>query len=95
MNHDYVGFYTGEMAARADLGYPPHGRLIAVRLDGADATLVVETAHRLAQLADVVGKRIGGVEVAGPVAAPLEKLRGRVRWQISGCVGPAGKMFAK
>ncbi len=82
MNHDYVGFYTGEMAARADLGYPPHGRLIAVRLDGADATLVVETAHRLAQLADVVGKRIGGVEVAGPVAAPLEKLRGRVRWQI-------------
>ena len=82
MNHDYLGFYTGEMAARADLGYPPHGRLIAVRLDSADANLVVETAHRLAQLADVVGKRIGGVEVAGPVAAPLEKLRGRVRWQI-------------
>jgi primosomal protein N' (replication factor Y) len=81
-NHDYLGFYQGEVAARADLGYPPHGRLIAIRLDGADPNQVIDTAQRLALLAQAVGKRIGGVDVAGPVAAPLEKLRGRVRWQI-------------
>jgi primosomal protein N' (replication factor Y) (superfamily II helicase) len=81
-NHDYIGFYQGEVEARAELGYPPHGRLIAIRIDGPDARVVVDTAQRLAQLAVAVGKRIGGVDVAGPVAAPLEKLRGRVRWQI-------------
>ena len=29
--HDYARFFAAESAARAELGYPPHGRLIAVR----------------------------------------------------------------
>ncbi|HEY1555526.1 MAG TPA: primosomal protein N' [Kofleriaceae bacterium] len=80
--HDYPSFYRAESAARAELGYPPHGRLVAVRIDGANGSDVASTAQRLAQLADVVAKRDGLIEVRGPVPAPLERLRGRTRWQI-------------
>jgi len=83
--HDYARFFAAESAARAELGYPPHGRLIAVRIDGADAQEVAQVAHRLAQLAEAAAGRpesAGQVEVRGPVPAPLERLRNRTRWQI-------------
>ncbi|MGE5184843.1 MAG: primosomal protein N' [Acidobacteriota bacterium] len=82
--HDYASFFHAESSARAELGYPPHGRLIAVRVDGADGGAVERTAHRLAQLAEAVAKRPEnlGVEIRGAVAAPLERLRNRTRWQI-------------
>jgi primosomal protein N' (replication factor Y) len=82
-SHDYDGFFQAESSARAELGYPPHGRLIAVRLDGKDGGEVASTAQRLAQLADVVArKHESPVEIRGPVAAPIERVRGRTRWQI-------------
>ncbi|MGN6105962.1 MAG: hypothetical protein ACTHU0_12720, partial [Kofleriaceae bacterium] len=74
-----------ELAERAELGYPPHGRLIAVRVDGPDPHEVAGTAQRLAQLADGISRRpelAGAVEVRGPVPAPIERLRGRTRWQV-------------
>ena len=82
--HDYGQFFAAETAERASLGYPPHGRLIAVRIDGESPGEVQRTAERLAQLAELVARRPEntGVEVRGPVAAPLEKLRKRTRWQI-------------
>jgi primosomal protein N' (replication factor Y) len=82
--HDYGAFYRAELAERAELRYPPHGRLIAVRIDGGKPREVSDVAQRLAQLADVMSRRpdMPGVEVMGPVAAPLERLRGRTRWQI-------------
>jgi primosomal protein N' (replication factor Y) len=83
--HDYAQFFAIELAERAELGYPPHGRLIAVRVDGADAHEVAGTAQRLAQLAEAIAGRPdtgGPVEVRGPVPAPIERLRGRTRWQV-------------
>ncbi|HEX7840068.1 MAG TPA: primosomal protein N', partial [Kofleriaceae bacterium] len=83
--HDYASFFAAESAARAELGYPPHGRLIAVRIDGADAHEVAGAAKRLAELATAAASRpdVGGqVEVRGPVPAPLERLRNRTRWQV-------------
>jgi primosomal protein N' (replication factor Y) len=83
--HDYESFFRAESQARAELAYPPHGRLIAVRIDGGKAHEVVATARQLADVAESVAQRpeLGGhVEIRGPVAAPLEKLRGRTRWQI-------------
>ncbi|MBK7534044.1 MAG: primosomal protein N' [Myxococcales bacterium] len=81
-HHDYQAFYASEVEARAELGYPPSGRLIAVRIDGADGPAVVATAARLAATALRVAGELGDIEVRGPVAAPLERLRGRTRWQI-------------
>ncbi|MBA2543181.1 MAG: primosomal protein N', partial [Deltaproteobacteria bacterium] len=90
--HDYAAFYAAEMAARADVGlegevgYPPHSRVILVRVDGPDAHEVAGTADRLAKLALALSARLGDgpgpVLVRGPVAAPIEKLRGRTRWQV-------------
>jgi primosomal protein N' (replication factor Y) (superfamily II helicase) len=91
--HDYAQFFTAELASRAELGYPPHGRLIAVRVDGPDGHAVAGAAQRIAQLATQLAERAGGgeggdsprdrrVEVRGPVPAPLERLRGRTRWQV-------------
>jgi primosomal protein N' (replication factor Y) len=83
--HDYESFFTAESAARLELMYPPHGRLIAVRIDGPDAADVAALSNRLAQLAEQMSRRpenAGLVELRGPVPAPLEKLRNRTRWQI-------------
>jgi len=83
--HDYAQFFAAELDARAELGYPPHGRLVAVRIDGPDAHEVAGVAQRLAEAAIAATRRpdIGAlVEVRGPVAAPLERLRNRTRWQV-------------
>jgi primosomal protein N' (replication factor Y) len=83
--HDYASFFAAESAARAELGFPPHGRLIAVRVDGADAHEVAGAAQQLAQLATAAARRLdvaGLVEIRGPVPAPLERLRNRTRWQV-------------
>jgi primosomal protein N' (replication factor Y) len=82
--HDYPSFFEAESAARAELGYPPHGRLIAVRVDGPDGHAVAGATQKLAQLATALAnrEREGLVDVRGPVPAPLERLRGRTRWQV-------------
>ncbi len=83
--HDYEKFFEAEFEERRDLGLPPHGRMIAVRLDGKNEHEVAETAQRLAQVAEAIANRPdngGEVVIRGPVPAPIEKLRGRTRWQI-------------
>jgi primosomal protein N' (replication factor Y) len=83
--HDYERFFRAESAARADLHYPPHGRLILVRIDGRDERKVEGIARKLARVAETASKHAevaNTVEVLGPVAAPLEKLRTRTRWQV-------------
>jgi primosomal protein N' (replication factor Y) len=79
--HDYLGFYDAEAAARAELGYPPHGKVVALRIDGPDPHAVAATAERLAALAAAAAKG-SQVDVRGPAPAPLARLRGRTRWQI-------------
>jgi primosomal protein N' (replication factor Y) len=79
--HDYRGFFDAECVTRKELGYPPFGRLVAVRIDGPDAHKVAQAAATLAALAVRLG--LGEeVEVLGPVPSPLSRLRGRVRWQL-------------
>ncbi len=82
--HDYVGFMLGELERRRALGYPPFGRLIALRLDGTDGARVEERAHALARLlrerAGAVGLSEGAV--LGPAPPPVARLRGRHRWQV-------------
>jgi primosomal protein N' (replication factor Y) (superfamily II helicase) len=77
--HDYAGFFAAEMAARAELGYPPHGRIIAVRLDGTSEAEVRATGAELATRAIKLG---GPVTVLGPAEAPLRRLRDRSRWHL-------------
>jgi primosomal protein N' (replication factor Y) len=83
--HDYLMFFNAESAARAELHYPPHGRLIVVRVDGANEDAVAGVARKLAKVGEAVAKHAeiaGSVEILGPVPAPLERLRNRTRWQV-------------
>jgi primosomal protein N' (replication factor Y) len=79
-DHDYKGFYSRELADREELGYPPAGHLVAVRIDGPNANQVERTARGLAAVAR---KAAGGeVRILGPSEAPLARLQGRTRWHL-------------
>ncbi len=79
--HDYASFFAAESAARAELGYPPHGRLVAIRVDGMDEG---ETRAAATALAVRASRMAGGegVTVLGPSEAPLRRLKGRTRWHM-------------
>lgn len=79
--HDYASFAPPELEARREVGYPPFVRLVVLRLEGPDAAETADFAESLA-----AGVRAAcdatGVVLRGPAPAPIERLRGRFRWQI-------------
>ncbi len=84
--HDYRGFFTAEREFRQALNYPPFSRLVNLRVDGpklADVENKVRwLAARLRALQSRNPEIYHQVEVLGPAAAPIEKLRDRYRWQL-------------
>lgn len=78
--HDYAGFVRTEMDAREELGFPPFGRLVAVRIDAGERGQAERTACALADFArDLPQVHERGVALLGPAPAPIERLRGRYR----------------
>ena len=82
--HDYKSFYDQEVASRQELGYPPAGYLAAIHLNGPAPDEVARLARRLAQQAELLKRNAGleQVSVLGPTEAPLQKLKGRIRWML-------------
>ena len=85
--HDYVSFFEAESRFRRELGYPPLGHLVALRIEGPEEKTVVQTANRLAARCHEEARpfhrdRRTQVVVLGPVEAPIARIRGRFRWQI-------------
>jgi primosomal protein N' (replication factor Y) len=76
--HDYEGFYRTEMRFRRELGYPPEGHLVAVRVEAHEPEAVIAAAEGVARAC----RDTDGVTVLGPAEAPIARLRGRTRWQI-------------
>ncbi len=72
---DRDGFLEAEAAGRAELGFPPYGRLAALQLRSSNepALKAAGAAHREA-LFDAVG-----VTVWGPAPAPVYRVRGEAR----------------
>src|SRR5262249_39995836 len=83
VRHDYVGFIQAELERRRALGYPPFARLVNVRLDGREGPAVERAAHDLAARLRRQARALGldDQAVLGPAPPPLERLRGRYRWQ--------------
>ncbi len=79
---DFSGFYRAEAATREELGYPPFGHLVAIRLDSTDPRAVEQAARELAARARRLGDGGGEVGVLGPSEAPLARLKGRTRWHL-------------
>jgi len=77
---NYTEFIRGELPLREECRYPPYGKLCLIQIDGEKEDLVRSAATKLAKIArrqcDL------GQTILGPSAAPLQKLRGRVRYQI-------------
>lgn len=84
--HDYQGFFREEMGFRQELGYPPYRRLILFQLAGNVEEKTQQAAERLAAKCEEVCQRrpdlFRELEMLGPVAAPLTKVKGKYRWQL-------------
>ncbi len=76
--HDFPGFARREEELRAEVGYPPSGRLIRVIFEDEDR----ERARSAAQgVADELRAALAPLDVLvlGPAPAPIERMRGRHR----------------
>jgi len=86
-DQDYDRFIRRELRLRQELGWPPYSRMALVRIEGADAAAVAAIAERAAnalrgQVKDIKNVRTDAMRVLGPAPAPIERLRGRYRWQV-------------
>jgi primosomal protein N' (replication factor Y) len=75
---DREAFYSAEIAAREQLGYPPFGRLASLLVSGADRHAAEAYARKIAAAAP----RDDAVRVLGPAEAPLAVVRGRYRFRL-------------
>src|SRR5262249_21288744 len=80
-DQDYERFIRRELKLRQELGWPPFTRMALVRIEGADAAAVAAMAQLAADAltANLKNRAVRGL---GPAPAPIERLRGRYRWQV-------------
>lgn len=81
--HDFSRFASLELRYRKKLGYPPFARMVNVRFEGKDGGRVRESAEQFAQLVAAKAPRNSkGISILGPAPAPIERIKGRERWQV-------------
>ncbi len=80
-DHDYEGFYEQEIMLRRELSYPPFSSMSSIVLSGIDKEKVRKAAMLLGEFIERSNQR-EMLEVLGPAAAPLAKIKNRHRWQI-------------
>ncbi|RMH68879.1 MAG: primosomal protein N' [Gemmatimonadetes bacterium] len=79
--HDYTGFYEHEMQFRKELDYPPFSRFLRIIVVGTNETACIQIVTQLAR-AILKQKNEPFVEMLGPTAAPLAKIKRNYRWHI-------------
>ena len=81
VQHDYRAFVASELPQREASGYPPFTEVVRILVSHADRERTVEAARRAKEkLAPLAGEH--GVELLGPAPCPIERIRGRWRWQL-------------
>jgi primosomal protein N' (replication factor Y) len=81
-DHDYESFYVEELSHRAELGFPPFGRLAYVLVSSPELEVAMAAAQALALALDAAGAIGPRCTRMGPAPAPLARLRGRHRVQL-------------
>lgn len=77
---DYQHFYELESRERQELGFPPYTHLVLVAVDSDDQATGDKTATELAKL--LRGARGAGLQILGPVPAPIFRRKRRYRHHI-------------
>ena len=81
--HDVDGFIAHELVDRRELGYPPFSRVALVRTDAVDEKVARAACAALAMCASRASEgRETNIDILGPAAAPLARLRGRYRFRV-------------
>ncbi|MCC6556661.1 MAG: primosomal protein N', partial [Polyangiaceae bacterium] len=81
--HDVPGFLGRELVDRQEVGYPPFARLALIRVDAADEEVARQATAKLAARARTSPEGLSRrVDVLGPSAAPIARLRGRYRFRV-------------
>jgi primosomal protein N' (replication factor Y) len=85
-NQDFKAFYQTEIDFRKSLKYPPFSRMIQIKISGKRKDITRQHAHALGDLLRIVRTRhqsfTRGVEILGPVEAPIPRIANRYRWQV-------------
>jgi primosomal protein N' (replication factor Y) len=77
---DFAGFATSELRIRKEFHYPPYRHLIHHVFRGPNPDKLKFFADQWAKL---VEKEVGPlVELRGPAASPIEKIKDEYRWQL-------------
>lgn len=77
---DFAGFAASELKIRKDFSYPPYRHLIHHLFRGPNPEKLKFFAEQWAKL---VEKTFGDrVELRGPSASPIEKIKDQYRWQL-------------
>lgn len=83
--HDYEGFVQTELMHRQQLNYPPFHKMASVKIQSMDLEKVQKAAQMLSQRSHYLKEKyeaFGPVEILGPAAAPIAKLRNQFRYHI-------------
>jgi primosomal protein N' (replication factor Y) len=82
--HDVDGFLERELRDRRELSYPPFSRMALVRVDALDELAAQQATAELARAAQAVARTESGdlLQVLGPTAAPIAKVRNRFRFRV-------------
>jgi primosomal protein N' (replication factor Y) len=76
----YRAFAEAALSERREAGYPPYGHLAVLRAESVQPAAAMKFLEEAAALARE--HMTGGVELWGPVPAPMERRAGRVRAQL-------------
>ena len=81
-DHDYVSFYEEEIQHRAELSYPPFGRLVLITILSPNEELLQRVAEELRRQIETRVPAEALHSLKGPVPALLERAEGYYRYHI-------------
>jgi primosomal protein N' (replication factor Y) len=84
-NHDYEGFVQNELICRQQLNYPPFHKMAVMKIQAQDLSKAQSASDLVAKRAAALKQRFEAfseIEILGPAAAPIAKLRNQYRFQM-------------